>query len=206
MINYLRAFNNLVKEAPDLGDLENSKFAIPVNPNIECNTDLALQKIRRSLKEIYASPFQLVGRCYEAVRFASFALCEIKVKHTITIGNVLVNDKPYFTTTKQSIENEKKEGFIPYEPANAHAWLTLEDGTILDCTIIPSTARWNKEREPKWIKAIYCSKVPYKKKLEHIPLNVGIDYLAKVVNLPSYINAIQIAEWACKIDDLLNEQ
>src|SRR5690606_23147979 len=100
-------FNKLVDEAPTVGDLENCKFASKIDTHADCDTNLALQKVRTNLKAAFGSPYKMVANCFEAVRVASYALCGMGMKHTVTIGNVLVDGKPRYITTKDSIESEK---------------------------------------------------------------------------------------------------
>lgn len=74
----------------------------------------------------------LSGNCFGLVREASYVLFELGIDNSVTIGNVSVNSNPYFTTTEDTLASEMREGFRPDIPANAHAWLTLDSGQILD--------------------------------------------------------------------------
>lgn len=123
----------------------------------------------------------LAGKCYILVREASYVLHDNGIKHSLTIGNVKVNGKPYFTTTLESLTKEVENGYIPFEPANAHAWLTLDSGQILDLSILASIANKNKEKELSVFDAILVSKNDTPSKLEHIPMFTGFGYHFKVV-------------------------
>ncbi len=146
--------------------------------------------IRKIISEDFLDGFitkssALVGNCYMAVREASYVLHENGIKHSITIGNVNVNGKPYFTTTLESLIKEVEIGYIPLEPANAHAWLTLDSGQILDLTILASITKKNKEEELSVFEAILVSTNCTPDKLEHIPMLVGFGYHFKVVTCPN---------------------
>jgi hypothetical protein len=75
-------FNTVVEETPSIGEAENCKFAISIVDCPTSDTDLALQNIRKPLKKLYERPFNPVADCDQAVRFASYQIDELKVRHT----------------------------------------------------------------------------------------------------------------------------
>lgn len=58
---------------------------------------------------------------------------ELGIESLITIGDRFWDDYVYCEMTKESVENELNRTNT-FEPIKAHVWLTLSDGTILDCT------------------------------------------------------------------------
>ncbi len=58
---------------------------------------------------------------------------DLDIDSFITIGDRFWDDYIYCEMTKELIENELRNQ-NRHEPIQAHVWLTLTDGTILDCT------------------------------------------------------------------------
>lgn len=57
----------------------------------------------------------------------------LKIKTYITIGDIYFSDYVYCEMSHASIEKELNSPVLG-KPINAHVWLTLPDGSILDCT------------------------------------------------------------------------
>lgn len=58
---------------------------------------------------------------------------ELGIENLITIGDRFLDDYVYYEMAKEFVQNELNSTNI-FEPIKAHVWLTLSDGTILDCT------------------------------------------------------------------------
>jgi len=125
---------------------------------------------------VATSAVALAGRCFAVAREASYVLFGMDIDNSITIGTVSVNGRPHFTTTANSIWQEMKEGFKPGIPANAHAWLTLDSGQILDPTILPSWAYHNEGRILELADAIYLSGISEQPNLVYTPYLTGFAY------------------------------
>jgi hypothetical protein len=82
----------------------------------------------------YKSSTELAGRCIPVHLFLQKILKkELKLNSYITIGDRYWNDKDiYCEMSYAEILKELKEPSTT--PINAHVWLTLSDGSILDCT------------------------------------------------------------------------
>jgi hypothetical protein len=127
----------------------------------------------------------LPGNCFGLAREASYVLFELGVDNAVTIGNVLVDNEPHFTTTEETLALEVKEGFLPDIPANAHAWLTLSSGQILDVSILASYAHQSGKELPLLSESIFlsgCIDVPT---VHHLPFITGLAYHFKVVTHPN---------------------
>lgn len=109
---------------------------------------------------VVTSALELPGNCFTAIREASYVMFELGIDNAVTIGTVSVNGQAHFSTTRESVERDLKEGFNPMEHiTNAHAWLTLDSGQILDPTILPSWAYHDESRELAMGDAIYLEAV-----------------------------------------------
>jgi hypothetical protein len=202
---YIETFNNLARTQEGFNTSADIKPWIIAQENIDIDTDKVIQLIRSTLKKHYECTEQLIGECFGTVQIASEALLHNGIRHTVTIGNVLVNGKPYFNVSDESIMNDLNEGYIPNEPANAHAWITLENGCIVDMTILSSLAHHKlNKKPPKWIKSIYTSNETNSMKLSHIPYHLGPEYIIRVVNGPSDHAFVHAYNWMTAIDDMAN--
>lgn len=77
---------------------------------------------------------ELAGKCIPVHIELQFLLREkFSVKSNITIGDKFWNDYVYCEMSYKSIEQELQKPNIN-NPIKAHVWLTLSDGSILDCT------------------------------------------------------------------------
>lgn len=200
---YIERFNELAKTQAGFGVDDSLKLWLPIEGDKSCDVKRAIQVIRKSLKMVGFRPESMVGKCFQTVTVSSHALLEDGIKHTVTIGNVNVNRSPYYPTSKLIIEEEMIKGFVPNEVANAHAWFTLEDGTIIDITILSSLARKNKQKFPKFVKAIYSSQEDYPYQLEYFPYSLGIEYLTRVTTEPSEIKLQAVFKWVKKMESVL---
>ncbi|MBC9071974.1 hypothetical protein IAI53_08365 [Thauera sp. CAU 1555] len=57
----------------------------------------------------------------------------LKMKTYITIGDIFWSDYVYCEMSHEAIEKELNNPMLG-EPIKSHVWLTLQDGSILDCT------------------------------------------------------------------------
>lgn len=201
MNKYIYEFNDIAYKQGALGD--GIKFWAPVDPEIICDKEKALLVIRKSIKSLGLTSIDLVGKCFNIVTTTSMALTMEGLKHTVTIGNVFVDNKPYFKTTMESIYDDLRIGYQPEEPAEAHAWLTLEDGTIIDITILSSIAHKNHKKPLKLIKAIYTSD-DITTNIKHIPYFLGPMYVIRACTEPNEMSLLIANQWLTALDNLLN--
>lgn len=165
-----------------------SLFGPQINPRL--NVDPArsygaevVKAVADDLKDgVVTSAVALAGICFQIAREASYVLFELGIDNAVTIGTVLVDSKPYFTTTEQSLEAELRTGFEPNVAANAHAWLTLDSGQVIDATLLPSIAYHQHRREIEIDEAVYLSNGDGA--IEYIPMLTGFSYHLRVVTHP----------------------
>ena len=82
----------------------------------------------------YNKSSDLAGKCTPVhLMLKQHLKNDLGVDSLITVGDRFWDDYIYCEVTKESIEKELSHSDI-YEPIKAHVWLTLPDGTILDCT------------------------------------------------------------------------
>ncbi|CAH0530703.1 hypothetical protein CTH30272_03045 [Allocatenococcus thiocycli] len=160
------------------------------------STDVIKNALIADFQEFIPSTNALVGSCFKVVREASYVLNELGVPHYLTIGDVTYKGKPYYRTTVGSIFKEIKQGYVPHAPANAHAWLTLESGQVVDLTILSSVnKREHPESELPWSQAIYVSSSEDSSELSHTPILQGFGYHLNVVSHPFEMNYSIYVQW-----------
>jgi hypothetical protein len=207
MTKYQTLFNKLAdQQTPFIGN--DVKLWCRINEQKEVNVDIALQEIRKHFKLVkimsYIKPNYIIGKCFQMVIIASQALIIARIKHRVTIGNVLVNGVPYYKTSPEIVANEMVKGYIADEVAHAHAWITLEDGTVIDLTILPSINYHKERKKPlKFIKYFYNSKEHYAHKIEHIPYHLGPEYIIRAITPPNESSFFYSYKWVIDIDELL---
>ncbi len=160
------------------------------------DSELIVNSIIRDFQDFIPSTRALVGSCFKAVREASYVLNDLSIPHYLTIGNVKYCGKNYYSTSVSSLFQEIKQGYFPQSPANAHAWLTLNSGQVVDLTILSSlNARENNDTELGWEQAIYVSSSNSKSDLKYTPMLVGFGYHLKVASAPFDLNFDNYFQW-----------
>lgn len=82
----------------------------------------------------YNSSSDLAGKCTPVhLMLRQHLKNDLGIDSFITVGDRFWDDYVYCEMTKESIEKELNHKNVN-EPIKAHVWLTLTDGTILDCT------------------------------------------------------------------------
>ena len=203
MTDYISKFNHLAVTQRGLGGNEDIKLWFSADASRTVNIQGAAAIIRRTLKQLGLKAAHLPGKCFSTVAAASHTLLLENVKHTVTIGDVIVDGKRYFGATAASIGEDMEKGFMATEPANAHSWITLENGVVLDLTIISSFALQQRRKLPKMAKAIYVSDRSRELKFVHIPYFLGLEYFVKVTTPPSEESFLGSMLWATQMDDVL---
>lgn len=150
--------------------------------------------VRQAIKGM-PFPVDPVGECYFYTQCISMDLCMKGIPHSVTIGDVEVNGKPLYGTTAASLADDLSAGYDQTAPANAHAWITLPDGEVVDAVILHSIARREKRKPLKLIQSIYLSHGKHSQRINHIPVTVGVDYIEKVVAAQNPVSAHMIGMW-----------
>ena len=97
----------------------------------------------------------------------------------LTIGNVVINRRPWLKTSSTILESELKKGPISSE-MNMHVWLTFPDMAILDLTIghnIDLNRGFERRLEDS---LIYCPPDEHDELHYYEPMLVGNEYLEKI--------------------------
>ncbi|WP_460042240.1 hypothetical protein [Pseudomonas sp. S2_H01] len=128
------------------------------------------------------SSSHLAGKCAPIHLMLKERLkAELGIETLITIGDRFWDDYVYCEMTKESVENELDSTKI-FEPIKAHVWLTLSDGTILDCTAeAHADILFGRGEHPahQCIMIVSPNKAEDAKTGYHRPVLVGSEFLEK---------------------------
>lgn len=145
---------------------------------------------------VVKSALELPGNCFAICRDASCVLFEAGIDHVVTIGNVTIEGSAQFDVTQDIIDRQILQGYVPLEPANAHCWLTLDSGQVLDPTILPSWAfHHDGGRELPLDEAIFLSGLHGTPAVVHWPMLTGFAFHLGVVTHPSDRRSYVHEEW-----------
>ena len=134
-LNYIERLINAVDYTRSLG-LKIEKSPIPLGEKIERST---MQDIFQLCGDAlyhygYQTSEDLAGQCTPVhLMLMSHLKSDLNIESFITVGDRYWDDYIYCEMSRDSIESELKKPSIDGD-IKAHVWLTLTDGTILDCT------------------------------------------------------------------------
>ncbi|MFT6421461.1 MAG: hypothetical protein ACJA2K_000173 [Thalassolituus sp.] len=175
--------------------IEAIKYTQSLGLNIEKNPLPFDEKLAHSIKQQvyqlcaealhhygYEKSSDLAGKCTPVhLMLQSHLKSDLSIDSFITVGDRFWDDYVYCEMTKESIENELHNRNIN-EPIKAHVWLTLTDGTILDCTAEAHADLLFKRGEhpaAKCIMIVEPDKEENAKSGYHRPALLGIGFLEK---------------------------
>ena len=135
MASYKERVVSAIRNTEDLG-LELNATPLPFSPSISENEMLNIQKLCvDALRHFgFTSSSTLAGNCVEVhLMLHQMLMEELDVVSYITVGDRCFENYVYCEMSIPGIIREL-EGPSIHEPIKAHVWLTLADGTIVDCT------------------------------------------------------------------------
>jgi hypothetical protein len=185
MQEYIQAF----KEASELTDSIAgglSNYPLRIVPGFKIDIPQVVEAIVRDLSNFLPHTDVLPGMCFRAARELSYILLELGIRHTVTVGDIELVDGLYVGLTLGRLQQDVAEGYgFDFDngrpvgrPIKAHAWITLENGCVIDTTILPSQHR--KSQNPSELlsfeEAIYFSGKQHTPIVRHIPMMTGLVY------------------------------
>ncbi len=134
-MNYTTRLQQAFIRTKHLG-LSTESNPFPLKPSLPQEILQAIFQI--SGEALYANGYEkssdLASKCAQVHLMLQQVLIQtMQVKSFITIGDRFWHDYVYCEMSDEGIINELRSPKIN-EPSKAHIWLTLVDGTILDCT------------------------------------------------------------------------
>jgi hypothetical protein len=166
-------------------------YPLKIDDRLEIDMDQVVSALAEDFSDFVKSTDILPGNCFPAIREVSYVLFDLKIRHVVTIGDVQIQDDLYVGMSKQKLKKELREGYkIKFNdsgepvgvPADAHAWITLENGQIIDATILASMNR-REAREALNLRDCFYY-FGRAKDIYHIPLMTGFGYYSRVLTDP----------------------
>ncbi len=117
-------------------------------------------------------PEQFRGECGSLHLILSDNLTKNRIRHTLTFGNVIIEGKPIWNTSIESIRNEAEGRSSPKAPLELHAWLTFPDMTVLDLTLWLFLNWRQLPIDFCWEEAVLAVD-PANLNLEYVPMIIG---------------------------------
>lgn len=185
MHEYTEAFKEaMVRTDAIAGGLSN--YPLSITPGLKIDIPQIVDAIAHDLAGFLPNTDVLPGRCFSLARELSYILLELGIRHTVTVGDIELVDGLYVGLTLDRLQQDVAEGYgLDFQngrpvgrPINAHAWITLENGCVIDTTILPSQHR--KSQNPSelltFAEAVYFSGKQHTPVIRHIPMMTGLVY------------------------------
>jgi len=182
---YIKEFEKAFQWTRTITD-ERLNYPFFIDPNVKLDMDKIVRALAKDFAEFIDHTDALPGMCFPIAREVSHVMMDLKIKHAITVGDIHLADGVYVGLSHASLHKELGEGYqivfnesgLPCAaPANAHAWITLENGQIIDATILASQHRKSgKGGKLSFEEAFYYFGTPGAPAMKHVPYMTGLAY------------------------------
>lgn len=190
MPNYIDSFREAFERTDALAG-RMSNYPLEIDPDLTIDMALVVAAIAKDFSEFLRDTDVLPGMCFRVARELSYVLFELKIRHTVTVGDVELIDGLYVGLTLDKLQQDVAEGYqldfvdgLPAgKPIEAHAWITLENGFVIDATVLASQHRKSADpmRALSFEDAVYYTGKPNTPVISHIPMMTGLVYHQKVL-------------------------
>lgn len=188
MENYVESFRVAAERSDALaGGMSN--YPLKIDPSFDIDMGLVVAEIAKEFSDFLPHTEVLPGNCFQISRELSYIFFNLGIRHTITIGDVELSDGLYLGLSVEKLVRDvtdaDKLDSVDNLPASkhVHAWITLENGVIIDATILASLHRkCSTSMEALTFEdAVYFSGKPNTPLIRHIPVMTGFVYHQKVL-------------------------
>lgn len=190
MQNYIESYREAA-ERTDILAGRMSNYPLEIDPDLTIDMNLVVTAIAKDFSEFLPHTDVLPGMCFRVALELSYVLFELGVRHTVTVGDIELVDGLYVGLTLDKLLQDVADGYqldivdgLPAgKPIEAHAWITLENGFVIDATVLASQHR--KSVNPMEVlsfeNAVYYTGKPNTPVIRHIPMMTGLVYHQKVL-------------------------
>ena len=189
MQTYIESFREAAERTDGLAR-GMSNYPLKIDQSIKINMGSVVADIAKELSEFLPHTEVLPGNCFQISRELSYILFNLGIRHTITIGDVELSDGLYLGLSAEKLVRDVTDGdkldSADNLPASkhAHAWITLENGIVLDATLLASLHR--KSSNPEEVlcfeDSVYFTGKPNTPVIQHIPMMTGFVYQQTVLS------------------------
>lgn len=140
---------------------------------------------------VYLQPTDVLrGKCFQVTRDISYIFLNLGVRHAVTVGDVELVDGLHVGLNLEKFMRDVADGyeFVDGIPAgkriDPHAWITLENGFVVDATVLASQEckGSNLEEVLLFEDAVYVTGKPNSPVVRHVPMMTGFVYQQKVLS------------------------
>lgn len=194
MSGYVDDFRQAIEHTDSIfGGMSN--YPLKIDQSYAIDLDATVEAIAKDFSEFIPHTDAMPGMCFTIARELSYVLFDLGIRHTVTIGDIELVDGLYVGISSARMQGDIVAGYqidvvdgIPTgRPADAHAWITLENGSVIDATILASQHRKNAgaKKPLSFRDAIYHSGKLDTCVVRHIPMFTGLVYHQKVLTAPN---------------------
>lgn len=185
MQDYVESFR-IASERTDAIAGGMSNYPLKIDSGLTIDIASVVAQIAKDFSEFLPHTDVLPGQCLRVARELSYSLLNLGVRHAITIGDVELVDGPYVGLTVDQLMRDVTEGYqlasvdnlAAVKPMTPHAWITLENGVVVDTTILASL---HSERSTlSFENAVYYTGKPDTPVTRYMPMMTGFVYQQKV--------------------------
>lgn len=193
MIDYISRFNE-ARSWTDFRYAGMSNYPLRIDPSFKVDVQALVATIAKDFQQFIDSTDDLPGRCFLIARELSYIIGAMEIRHTVTVGDVRLKDGLYVNIARERLASDLDGGYqvdmvngVPIgKPIDAHCWITLENGLVIDATILASQHRKSPAAQIPltFEEAIYYTGKEGVPDLEYIPMATGFVYLQRVLTSP----------------------
>ncbi|EIU2546417.1 hypothetical protein ABZQ74_31520 [Pseudomonas aeruginosa] len=168
-----------------------SNYPLDIDPALVIDLPAVVSAIAQDFSEFLPHTDVLPGMCFRVARELSYVLFERGVRHTVTVGDVELVDGFYVGVTVDQLLQDVADGYqLDFKggrpvgkPIHAHAWITLENGCVIDATVLASQHRKSPSAKEllSFEEAVYYTGKPGTPVIRHIPMMTGLVYHQKAL-------------------------
>jgi len=181
---YIRLFKDAYVWTNEHTD-PNLNYPMVIRPEASVDMPSVTRALAKDFAEFVANTDCLPGCCFPIAREVSYVLFQLRIPHAVTIGDIELADKYYVGLSKESLIKELDAGYVIHDdesgrpasaPANSHAWITLENGQIIDATILASQHRKGGGPPLAFADVFYYFGRPNSPNMRRVPFMTGFAY------------------------------
>ncbi|MHA6140985.1 hypothetical protein ACX3YC_26795 [Pseudomonas mohnii] len=190
MQNYVESFQ-IASQRTDALAGGMSNYPLKIDSGLTINIASVVAQIAKDFSEFLPHTDVLPGQCFRIARELSYILFDLGIRHTVTVGDIELVDGLYVGLNLEKFVLDVANGYrlefvdgLPAgKPIEPHAWITLENGFVVDATVLASQhcKSSNPEEVLSFEDALYFTGKPNTRVIRHIPMLNGFVYYQKVL-------------------------
>lgn len=204
MFEYISRFNE-ARAWTDFRYAGMSNYPLRIDQTFKVDVESLVATIAKDFQQFIDSTDDLPGRCFLIARELSYIIGAMGIRHTVTVGDVRLTDGLYVGIPHERLARDLDGGYqidmvngVPVgKPIDAHCWITLENGLVIDATVLASQHRKSPAAKIplSFEEAIYYTGKEGAPYLEYLPMVTGFVYLQRVLTSPQDADFATYLKW-----------